>query len=127
MDKFIVGTGEGTPLPYAPATVWRDLVFVSGQVAFFPGTRDFPEDIQSQTRQTLRNVCALLEQGGSGPEHVLQMTIYMTDMVGDFSKMNEVFREFFPDHPPSRSTVGISHLGKPGLMIEVDAIAVRAS
>ncbi|MBB5215878.1 RidA family protein [Parapusillimonas granuli] len=127
MDKLLVGMGDSPSLPYAPATVWQDLVFVSGQVGFRPGTRDFAPDIGEQTRQALRNVCALLAEAGSGPGKVLKMTIYMTDMTGEFGAMNEVFREFFPHDPPSRTTVGISHLGKPGLKIEIDALAVRAS
>ncbi len=127
MQKELIGHSAAAPLPHAPAVAWRDLVFISGQVGFLPGTRDFAPDIESQTRQALRNVLDLLTQSGCQAGNVLQMTIHMTDMIGEFPAMNAVFREFFPDRPPSRTTVGISHLGRPGLKIEIDAIAGRGA
>ena len=107
--------------------VWRDLVFVSGQVGFLSGTREFEPGIEAQTRQALQNVLDLLAASGCEADGVLQMTVHMTDMIGEFAAMNAVFREFFPDCPPSRTTVGISHLGRPGLKIEIDAIAARGA
>lgn len=118
MEKQIIGRDAG--LPHSPAVAWRDLVFVSGQVGFAP-------DIESQTRQALDNVLDLLAASGCEAGDVLQMTVHMTDMIGEFGAMNAVFREFFPDRPPSRTTVGISHLGRPGLKIEIDAIAARGA
>jgi 2-iminobutanoate/2-iminopropanoate deaminase len=52
------------------------------------------------------------------------MTIHMTDMTNEFAAMNEVFREYFPKDPPSRTTVGVAHLARAGLKIEIDMIAV---
>lgn len=48
----------------------------------------------------------------------------MTDMTHEFAAMNEVFREDFPKDPPSRTTVGVAHLARAGLKIEIDMIAV---
>ena len=125
MEKQLIGRDAG--LPHSPAVVWRDLVFVSGQVGFLSGTREFEPGIEAQTRQALQNVLDLLAASGCEADGVLQMTVHMTDMIGEFAAMNAVFREFFPDCPPSRTTVGISHLGRPGLKIEIDAIAARGS
>lgn len=125
MEKQLIGRDAG--LPHSPAVAWRDLVFVSGQVGFLPGTREFEPGIEAQTRQALRNVLDLLAASGCEADGVLQMTVHMTNMIGEFAAMNAVFREFFPDRPPSRTTVGISHLGRPGLKIEIDAIAARGA
>ncbi len=112
-------------LPYSPALAWEKLVFVSGQVGKDPLTGAFDEDIASQTRQTLSNIRALVEAAGTTLDKTLRMTIYMTDMQNEFAAMNAVFKEFFVDAFPARSTVGISHLANPGLKIEIDLVAYR--
>jgi len=89
-----------------------------------PLTRAFPADIKAQTRLALDNVKALAEAGGASLETALKMTIHMTDMPHEFAAMNEVFREYFPKDPPSRTTVGVAHLARAGLKIEIDMIAV---
>lgn len=117
--------GAAHTLPFSPALVWENLVFVSGQVGKDPLTDAFDEDIASQTRQTLSNIKALLEAAGTTLDKTLRMTIYMTDMQNEFAGMNTVFKEFFAGTLPARSTVGISHLAKPGLKIEIDLVAYR--
>ncbi len=56
--------------------------------------------------------------------NVVKANIFMTDMAADFEGMNKVFREVFPEMPPARSTVGVAHLVRPGLLVEIDVIAV---
>ncbi|CAJ48873.1 RidA family protein [Bordetella avium] len=112
-------------LPFSPALVWGGLVFVSGQVGKHPVSDAFAEDIDAQTRQTLSNIKALLEAAGTSLDKALRMTIYMTDMQNEFAAMNAVFKEFFHGALPARSTVGISHLAKPGLKIEIDLVAYK--
>lgn len=112
-------------VPYSPALAWEKLVFVSGQVGKDPLTGAFGEDIASQTRQTLSNIQALVEAAGTTLDKTLRMTIYMTDMQNEFAAMNAVFKEFFAEAFPARSTVGISHLANPGLKIEIDLVAYR--
>jgi 2-iminobutanoate/2-iminopropanoate deaminase len=112
-------------LPFSPALVWDKLVFVSGQVGKHPVTDAFEEDITAQTRQTLSNIKALVEAAGTTLDKTLRMTIYMTDMQNEFAAMNTVFKEFFAGSLPARSTVGISHLAKPGLKIEIDLVAYK--
>lgn len=115
--------GAAHKLPFSPALVWKDMVFVSGQVGKDPSTGAFEPDIAAQTRQALRNAAQLLELAGTSLDNTLQMSIYMTDMQGEFAAMNAVFREFFTGRLPARSTVGISHLAVPGLKIEIDLTA----
>ena len=117
--------GAKHDLPFSPALVWQDLVFVSGQVGKHPQTGEFEEGIEAQTRQTLQNVQALTEAAGSSLKNALRLTIYMTDMQNEFAAMNNVFREFFTGALPARTTVGISHLARPGLKIEIDLVAFK--
>ncbi|MGE4239987.1 RidA family protein [Ramlibacter sp.] len=120
--------GAKHTLPFSPALVWRDMVFVSGQVGKDPATGEFQPGIAAQARQTLENVRAVLQAAGSSMSDVLQVTIYMTDMQGEFAELNTVYREFFPEGVrPARSTVGISHLALPGLKVEIDVVAAVSS
>lgn len=121
---IVPATGLRPGLPYSPAIRWDRLLFVSGQTGSDPVTREFPADIKAQTRIALDNVKALAEAGGAGLDTALKMTIHMTDMMNEFAAMNEVFREYFPKDPPSRTTVGVAHLARAGLKIEIDMIAV---
>ncbi len=56
--------------------------------------------------------------------NVVKANIFMTDMATDFDGMNKVFREVFPEMPPARSTVGVAHLARPGLLVEIEVVAV---
>jgi 2-iminobutanoate/2-iminopropanoate deaminase len=124
VNRSIVSpSGASHKLPYSPGIRWGNMLFVSGQTALDPVTREFPEDIKAQTRITLEAVKAIAEAGGASLSSALKVTIHMTDMIGEFAAMNEVFREYFPVDPPSRTTVGIPHLGRKGLKIEIDMIA----
>jgi 2-iminobutanoate/2-iminopropanoate deaminase len=116
-------TGLRPGVPYSPAIRWGGLLFISGQTGSDPVTRAFPEDIKGQTRVALENLRVLAEAGGASFDTALKVTIHMTDMLNEFAEMNEVFREFFPKDPPSRTTVGVAHLARVGLKIEIDMIA----
>ncbi|MGH9378105.1 MAG: RidA family protein [Terriglobia bacterium] len=105
---------------YSPAIVADGFVFVSGQAAVDPKTNELAlGDIRAETRQTLRNIQAILEAAGSSLREVVRLGVFLADMK-DFEVMNEVFREFFPEDPPARSTVGAQ---LPKIKIEIDAIA----
>ena len=117
-------TGLRPEIAYSPAIRWDRLLFISGQTGSNPVTRLFPADIKAQTRLALDNVKALAEAGGASLKTAPKMTIHMTDMTNEFAAMNEVFREYFPKDPPSRTTVGVAHLARAGLKIEIDMIAV---
>lgn len=111
-------------LPYSPLIRAGDLYFVSGQVPIDPETKTVVgEDIRSQTRQTLENIKATLALAGITLEHVVKVNIFLTDMT-NFKEMNEVYREYFPNEPPARTTVGTSALSHPDMKIEIEAIAL---
>lgn len=105
---------------YSPAIISDGFIFVSGQVAVNPKTDELElGDIRSETRQTLRNIQAILEAAGSSLRDVVRLGVFLADLK-DFEAMNEVFREFFPEDPPARSTIGAQ---LPRIKVEIDAIA----
>jgi 2-iminobutanoate/2-iminopropanoate deaminase len=107
--------------PYVQALVSGKLVWASGQVALDPATGELVAGgVAEQTRQALRNLAAVMASAGTSLEHTLKATVYLIDM-GDFPAMNEVYREFFGDIPPARSTVAVTALPK-GARVEIDLV-----
>lgn len=107
--------------PYTPGLGVGDFVFVSGQGPFHPETKAMGETIEEQTRQTLDNVKAILEEGGASMADVVKVTVLMTDLT-EFQRMNKVYEEYFSQPAPTRTTFGVA-LAVPGMKIEIDAIA----
>jgi len=107
--------------PYSHAIRTGSLVFTSGQIPIDGEGNVAGDDIVEQTKQSLRNLGAVLEAGGLGPSDVIKTTVYMTDLAL-FGKMNEVYGKFFGDNPPARSTVGVAALPK-GVLVEIEAVA----
>ena len=108
--------------PYSPAIQVGNLVFTSGQLPIDPATGVFPEGgIMEQTRQSLSNVKAILEEAGLTMGHVVKTTVFMTDM-NDFADMNAVYAEFFAEPYPARSAVAVKTLPK-GAKVEIEVVA----
>ena len=111
--------------PYSQAVdSGAGLVFLSGQLPLDPATGAFPEGgIQAQTRQSLRNVQAILAAAGLGLSDVVKTTVFLADM-GDFAAMNEVYASFFAEPFPARSAVAAKALPK-GALVEIECIAAK--
>ncbi len=124
MSKQIVVT-ENAPAavgPYSQGVRVGDLVYTAGQLGLVPGTKEFAgPDVEAQTRQALENVKGVLEAADSCLEHVVKVTVFLQDM-GEFSRMNGVYAEFFPAKPPARSAVEVAALPLGG-RVEIEAIA----
>lgn len=106
--------------PYVQAVKAGGLVITSGQLPIDPATGAFPEGIQAQTRQSLTNVRAILEEAGLTMDDVLKTTVFLSDM-NNFAAMNEVYATFFTSFP-ARSAVEVARLPKDAL-VEIEAIA----
>jgi 2-iminobutanoate/2-iminopropanoate deaminase len=112
-----------TPVgPYSPGMIFGRLVFVSGQAGRDPATGRVAPDVAAQTEQVLKNVATILEAAGSSLQHVLRCGVFLVDMK-EFPTMNEVYARAFGAHRPARTTVEVSGLPGPGLLVEIDAIA----
>ena len=125
MKKIIATSAAPAAIgPYSQGVDGGSVVITSGQLPVDPATGAFAaEDIAGQTRQSLKNVQAVLAQAGLGLEHVIKTTVFLKDM-NDFAAMNEAYAAFFPAEPPARSAVEVARLPKDAL-VEIEAIAVR--
>jgi 2-iminobutanoate/2-iminopropanoate deaminase len=120
MKKTVMAEKGPKPAgPYSHAVVANGFVFISGQGPVDPGTGTMPDAFADQVRQTLRNVQTILEAAGTSLDNVVKVNAYVTDLTR-FQEFNEVYREFFQQDPPARTTVGSSLLG---FLVEVDCIA----
>lgn len=108
--------------PFSPAVRAGDTLYLSGQVAQDPATGTLISgDVAAQTERIFRNVEAVLLAANSSLEHVIKVTVYLTDMK-DFAAMNEVYGRQFSAPHPARTTVAATALPL-GAMIEMDVIA----
>jgi reactive intermediate/imine deaminase len=107
---------------YSQATTNGDMVFTAGQIPMTPdGDLLDDEEIAVQTRQSLENVKAILEEEGLTLQNVLKVTVFLDD-IEDFDDMNDAYKEYFQDNPPARSAVEAGNLPK-GVGVEIEAIA----
>jgi 2-iminobutanoate/2-iminopropanoate deaminase len=112
--------------PYSQAICIEGLVYTAGQIGLDPATGELVSgQAAEQTRQVLTNLKYVIEAAGSGLNFVVKTTVFLKDMQ-DFSKMNVVYAEFFPENPPARSTVAVSGLPK-GALVEIEAVALLAA
>ena len=108
--------------PYSQAIRVGNLIYTSGQLPIDPATGAFPEGgIKEQTRQSLLNVQAILNEAGADMSHVVKTTVFMADM-NDFADMNAVYAEFFAEPYPARSAVAVKTLPKNAL-VEIEVVA----
>ena len=123
MKKVIKTTKAPAAIgPYNQAIQVGNLVYTSGQIPIDPATGNFVEGgIKEQTRQSLLNVKAILEEAGLTMNDVIKTTVFMADM-NDFSDMNAVYSEFFPEPYPARSAVAVKTLPK-GALVENEVVA----
>lgn len=122
--KAVVTTKAPAPIGhYSQGIVHNGLVYVSGQLAIDPRTRQRVGDtIEAQAEQALKNVSAVLVAAGSDINHVLKCTVYLCNME-DGPKVNQIYGAFFGEHRPARATIPIKDLPN-GYLIEIDAIGV---
>ena len=108
--------------PYSQAIQVGGLVYTSGQLPINPETGAFvPGGIKEQTRQSLTNVKAVLEEAGTAMKRVVKTTVFLADM-GDFADMNSVYAEFFSTPYPARLAVAVKTLPK-GALVEIEVVA----
>ncbi len=103
-----------------------DVLYVSGQVGFKPGTTELAgDDIEVQTRQVLENIKSILANAGYEMSDVVQSTVYLKDM-NDFTKMNQIYGTcFVQGRYPTRTTVEVSNLPRKA-KIEITAVASKS-
>jgi 2-iminobutanoate/2-iminopropanoate deaminase len=110
--------------PYSQAIEAGPFLFCSGQVALDPESGTVvSNEVEAQTRRVMENIKAVLQAGGSSLEQVVKTTIFLKSM-GDFTKVNEIYGNYFAVNPPARSTVEVSRLPK-DVLVEIEVIALK--
>jgi 2-iminobutanoate/2-iminopropanoate deaminase len=123
MKKTIYTKNAPEPIgPYSQATMYGNMLYVSGQIAINPATSELVMDsIEAETHQVMRNLQAILSECNLTFDNVLKCSIFLSDM-GNFAKVNAVYGEYFKSNPPARETVEVSCLPK-SVNVEISVIA----
>ena len=114
--------------PYSHVVEADGWLFVTGQLATDPDddSLPLPKGIEAQTRKVMDNLRRALAGAGAGFEHVVCVRIFLTDFERDYTAFNRLYTEYFgTDRLPARTTVGVTHLARGGI-VEVDLIARRS-
>ncbi|RYH74475.1 RidA family protein [Flavobacteriaceae bacterium 144Ye] len=126
MKTIINTTKAPAPIgPYNQATLVGNTLYTSGQIALHPETMELVlDDIQTETKQVMENMKAVLEAADMTFENVVKTSIFISNM-NNFSKINEVYGTYFnPDTAPARETVEVANLPK-FVNVEISMIAVK--
>ena len=106
--------------PYSQAIQWGDVVFISGQVAFIPGSGELNNNtFESEVNQVIDNLDAICKEAGGSLNNMLKLSIFLTDL-SNFDAVNNLMKERFSEPFPARSTIEVSRLPK-DVNIEMDA------
>lgn len=109
-------------LPFSSAVQVGDTLYLSGNIGNIPGTLDLASGgIAGETRQTMDNISAVLEEFGSSMDQVVKCSVFLADMA-EWGAMNDVYKTYFKN-PPARSALGASGLAL-GARVEIECIAV---
>ena len=120
MSRIALGTAPAA-VPLSLGIKSGAIVQVAGQIPAGPDGRAVATTVAEQTEQTLANVAAVLAEGGASLIDVVMMRVYLTD-VAHFAEMNEAYRRAVPEPFPARTTLYVGL--PPGILVEIDALAV---
>ncbi len=110
--------------PYSQGIIVNNFYFYSGQIPLNPKNgKVIQGDISVQTKQVFENISTLLSDQELGFHNVVKCTVFLSNM-DDFSKMNEVYSQYFKDYYPARSAVEVSRLPK-DVLVEIEVIAYK--
>ena len=122
----------GAPDPVAPfshAVEADGWVFLTGQMPFTGTSNEsaYPESIEDQTHQVMRNLIKVLEGCGLGLDNVAAVRVFLRHFEDDYARMNAVYAGYFPQgRRPARTCIGVTGLAR-GARVEIDMIARRGS
>lgn len=122
MDYIATNDAPHAIGPYSQAVRSGNMIFLSGQIPLDPKSGNLIEgDFPAQSRRVFENLRAVLRAAGADFKNVTRATVYLTDL-GNFQTLNSIYAEYFGNHKPARSTVGVASLPR-GAAVEIDLIA----
>lgn len=122
--KVITLSEKPGNLPFSPAILVNNTLYISGHLAVNPKTGKFENGTMAQqTDLILGNISALLKKAGFDRSHVVKTTCFITDF-NEFGEFNKAYKKYFPNDPPTRATVQVAKLARDA-KIEISAIAVK--
>lgn len=124
--KKVINTSKAPAAigPYSQAIEVNGTLYVSGQIPFVPETMTvISDDVKEQTRQSLENVKAILEEAGYSLKDVVKAGVFIKDM-NDFASINEVYAEYLGEVKPTRACVEVARLPR-DVKVEIEVIAVK--
>ena len=120
--KIVDATGAAAVGPYSHGVRAKNVVFLSGQTPVDPATGQLvPGGIADQVHRCLANLGAVLKAAGLSFDDVVKANVFLTDM-NDFQAMNEVYKTYFTQPYPARTTIGVASLPR-GASVEIEMIA----
>jgi 2-iminobutanoate/2-iminopropanoate deaminase len=122
MTRRAIPNPPGSTTPLSPAIIVDGIVYASGQIGRDPVTGEVPADIRAQVSNTIDNLRAVLRQAGADLKDVVKTTVFLTRQ-SDFGAMNELYAQQFPEPRPARSTIVVAALARPGIDVEIEAVA----
>lgn len=125
MERIATKDAPAAIGPYSQAIKANGVLYTSGQIALDPASGNLVTgSFDVQARRVFENLKAVLREGGSDFSRVVKATVYLTDL-GNFQALNAIYAEYFGDHKPARTTIGVKELPKGGL-VEIDLVALTA-
>jgi 2-iminobutanoate/2-iminopropanoate deaminase len=126
VKKEIRTTEGAAPVgAYSQGLVVGDFVYTSGAGPLDPATGEIVgDDVAAQTHQTMKNLGAILAAHGLGFDDVVKSTVHLQDLKGDFAAYNEVYKSYFNEPYPVRTTVGSDLMN---ILVEIDFVAHKSA
>ena len=123
--KQVIGTEKAPAAigPYSQAIEVNGMVYTSGVIPVDPATGEIPAGVEAQARQAFSNLANLLEAAGTSMAQAVKTTVFIKDM-NDFSRINEIYAEYFTKPYPARSCVEVARLPK-DVLLEIEVIALK--
>ena len=126
MGKTVINSSNAPKAlgPYSQAILTNGMLFISGQIPMVLSTGEIlTSDIQTQTKQVMTNILAILKEAKMNFSNVVKTSIFLSD-INYFQKVNEVYASYFNEDPPARECIQAVRLPK-NADIEISVIAVK--
>ena len=125
MTKEIIAPENVVPARgYSHAVKVGNTIYVSGQGGIDPEGNVIEGDCGAQAHQAFENMKRVLEAAGATMQDVVKLNYYFTNIAEDLPKIADAYRKYFGRHYPASTAVQVGSLVYPGLLLELEAIAV---